>query len=799
MKYASVAINLPVKNLFKQFTYSIPEELDFVSEGWRVVVPFGHQMVEGFVVSFIEEPAELEKIKNIIDTLDTTPWFDSQMLETARWLAEYYICSLAEAMRLFIPGKSSILRKPKYAVRPDADLAKLEDEESALCSFLAETGPLSRKEIEERPNGARLLKKLIAKKAVVLEYEISKRIQEKTVNVYTITDSGRKALLIPSKKIPAQMAALSILAEKGEMEAGLLSENDISAATMRILCQKQWAVKTGKRILRDSYADRKPVKDNFVLTDEQSDALRKIESFVEGGKHATFLLQGVTGSGKTEVYLQAAAKAIASGKQVMVLVPEIALTGQIVKRFKSWFGNRVAVAHSKLSQNERADVWYKMRMSYADILIGVRSAVFAPFANLGLIIIDEEQEYSYKQEERPSYHARAVALKRAQLLAVPLVLGSATPDVCSYYHALNSRYRHLRLTKRPNNSCLAQVKIVDMRAELKAGNKSVLSGALQEALLETVQQGEQAIVLLNRRGFSTFVMCRDCGESIVCPHCAVALVYHSAGSTLRCHYCGNTAPIPDECPHCHSRKIKYFGTGTQKAEATITELGKEIRALRMDQDSTTRKFAHEEILQEFASGQYNVLLGTQMVAKGHDINNVTLVGILSADSQLNLPDFRAGERTFNLLTQAAGRAGRGDKPGKVILQTYDADNDIIKLAAKQDYDTFAQQELQVREELLYPPFTQLLKVTVVDSNQNKGSSLAQRIVNYLQEAGMREPAADIVVMGPFPAIVEKVRDLYRVNVLVKSTKMRIVKIALAQSEFRDMKNVYFDVDPVSVV
>ena len=483
----------------------------------------------------------------------------------------------------------------------------------------------------------------------------------------------------------------------------------------------------------------------------------------------------------------------------MVLVPEIALTGQIVERFKAWFGKRVAVVHSKLSQSERADVWYKMRTGYADILIGVRSAVFAPFQNLGLIIIDEEQEYSYKQEERPCYHARTIAMKRAQMSSIPLLLGSATPDICSYFHALKGRFQHLRLTKRANASDLAKVSIVDMRDELKSGNKSVLSNKLQEALVETVKRGEQAIVLLNRRGFSTFVMCRDCGESITCPHCAVAMVYHSAGKALRCHYCGYSLPIPDECPKCHSRKIKYFGTGTQKAEVAIEALGQEIKIIRMDQDSTARKFAHEEILHDFADGKANVLLGTQMVAKGHDITNVTLVGILAADSQLNLPDFRAGERTFNLLTQAAGRAGRGDKQGHVVLQTYDADNNIIKLAATQDYDAFAKEELLVREELLYPPFTQLLKITVVDRSQNNGNVVAQRIVNFLQTIGVEDPKNDITVMGPFPGIVEKVRDLYRINVLIKSTHMSIVKKALGCSEFKEMKNVYFDVDPISVV
>ena len=439
-----------------------------------------------------------------------------------------------------------------------------------------------------------------------------------------------------------------------------------------------------------------------------------------------------------------------------------------------------------------------MRTNSAKLLIGVRSAVFAPFSDLGLIIIDEEHEGSYKQDERPNYHARTVALKRAQLSGVPVVLGSATPDLESFYKARQGIYTHLRLLQRANGSRLPQVEIADMRLELQRGNKSVLSAALSDALLQTAVQGEQAIVLLNRRGFSTFVMCRDCGESIVCPHCAVALVYHSAGEAMRCHYCGNTAPIPDECPNCHSRRIRFFGTGTQKAEAEIAELP-EIRILRMDQDSTVKKFAHEDILKSFSSGEYNVLLGTQMVAKGHDIPNVTLVGILSADSTLNLPDFRASERTFALLTQAAGRAGRGDRAGHVVLQTYDPANPVIKLAATQDYDAFAAGELATRQELGYPPYTELLKITVLDKEEVRGSSLAQRIVNFLQTLQLEQPEQEILVLGPFPAIVAKVRDLYRMNILVKCPQMELVKRALWNSEFKECRNVFFDVDPVSVV
>ena len=750
-----VAINLPVKSLFKQFTYAVPDELNFLDSGWRVVVPFGAQKVEGFVVRRRDE-AELaiqakEKLKNVEAALGDRAWFDEEMLRTAKWLADYYMCSLAEAMRLFVPGKTSIKRQ---AVKD-------------------ETGKL-------------------------LYYAYEERLKEKTVLAYKITEAGRAALAVGDNKAKAQMAALAILAEGEWLTVNDLLEYKVSAATARTLVQKGWAEAGQKRILRNSYVNPQKRGEVFTLTDEQAVALEKINASISERNGKTFLLQGITGSGKTEVYIRAAAQAVEQGKQVLMLVPEIALTAQLVKRFKAWFGDEVAVAHSKLSQNERGDVWYKMHTHQANILIGVRSAVFAPFENLGLIIIDEEHESSYKQDERPNYHARNVALERARLTGAPLILGSATPDLESYHKAVTGEYEHLRLTKRATGSALPNVEIVDMRKELAERNFSVLSRKLKQALVTTASSGEQAIVLLNRRGYSTFVMCRDCGASITCPHCAVSLVYHSAGEAMRCHYCGNTAEIPAECPTCHSRRIKFFGTGTQKAEAELMELP-EVKVLRMDQDSTAQKFAHADILSSFARGERNVLIGTQMVAKGHDIPNVTLVGVLSADSALNLPDYRASERTFSLLTQAAGRAGRGDKPGKVIFQAYDVENKVLEQAARQDYDSFAADELKARVMFFYPPFAQMLKMTIWDKDEAAALALAKRVTTFLQGKQLEGELKDLMVLGPFPGLVAKVRDMYRFNILVKAKDMETVKKALLSSEFKEVRNLFFDVDPVNVL
>lgn len=784
----NVAINLPVKSLFRQFTYAVPEKLSFLDRGWRVVVPFSGQKVEGFVVercALPTAPGMLAKIKYVEAALGDSPWFDSEMLATATWLADYYMCNLAEAMRLFVPGKTSIRRQ---AVRDGAGR--------------------------------------------LLYYAYAERLKEKTVQAFALTEAGREALEagLLTKRARAQHGALAVLADATEwLSAAELDAKGVSRAVLKALCECNYVAQREKRVLRNSYARPAGLAESFQLTSEQQRAVASIIKAIDrnnvaadaaaqgvacagaqesaggvaaktvGKQQETFLLQGITGSGKTEVYLRAAAHAVDAGKQVLMLVPEIALTAQLVKRFQAWFGEQIAVAHSKLSQNERGDVWYRMRTRQAQVLIGVRSAVFAPFADLGLVIIDEEHETSYKQEERPNYHAREVALARCRNTGAPLILGSATPDITTYYKALAGEYTHLRLTQRPNGSQLPEVHLVDMRRELQEKNFSVLSRRLQQALVTTAAEGEQAIVLLNRRGYSTFVMCRDCGHTITCPHCAVALVYHSAHEDMRCHYCGNTAPVPTECPNCHSRRIKFFGTGTQKAEAELQQLP-DVRVLRMDQDSTMAKFAHEDILRQFASGASNVLIGTQMVAKGHDIPSVTLVGVLSADSALNLPDYRASERAFSLLTQAAGRAGRGTRPGQVIFQTYDVENEIIQLAAKQDYDGFAKIELEDRKEFFYPPFAQMLKLTIWDKSDGEGLALAQKLVFYLQRLQLEgKLSAELQISGPFPALVSKVRDLYRFNVLIKAKDLGPVKDAILNSEFKEQKNLYFDVDPVSII
>jgi primosomal protein N' (replication factor Y) (superfamily II helicase) len=766
LQYVLVAINLPVRNLFKQFVYRVPEGFPELTAGWRVLVPFGSRKAEGFVVRVYTEAEarrrmeqdgakiEVQAVKELAAVVGNAPWFDEEMLATARWLAQYYMCTEAEAMRLFIPGKSSLKRRLVY-----------------------QDGKVVAEALEER-------------------------LKPRTVLAYALTEQGRQAVTETAEqsRFRSRHKAL-VLLQEATPESVTVKEAEaagIHAEMLRTLARLGWAEKVEKRVLRNSYDRPRERKETLQLTAEQQQAVETVRTSLRQGVAAEYLLRGITGSGKTEVYLRAAEEALREGRQVLVLVPEIALTTQIVQRFRAWFGDAVAVAHSKLSQNERGDVWYKMRNGTARILIGVRSAVFAPFENLGLVIIDEEQETSYKQEERPSYHAREVARCRCRLNKAVLLLGSATPSLDSYYLARTGAMTELRLTERPSGAVLPKVTLVDMRDELAQKNFSVLSRRLRQEIVETVRRGEQAIILLNRRGFSTFVMCRDCGTALVCPHCAVSLVYHAKEQVMRCHYCGREEPVPHVCPHCGSRRIKFFGSGTQKAEAALQELPG-VRVLRMDQDSTAGKMAHEEIIRRFQAGEANVLLGTQMVAKGHDIKNVTLVGILTADSSLNLPDFRAAEMAFDLLTQTAGRAGRGTLPGHVVLQTYDPDNEIIRLAARQDYDRFATGELQQRKVLHYPPYSRILKLTSVDKEEEKALQLGEAAAAFLRHGKEREGWKETTVTGPFPAGVAKVRDLYRFTIIVRSGDMERVKEALWHSPYRDRKNLYFDVDPLRTI
>jgi primosomal protein N' (replication factor Y) len=519
-----------------------------------------------------------------------------------------------------------------------------------------------------------------------------------------------------------------------------------------------------QEIYRDPYENRVFEKSTpFTLTAEQTAALKPINEKIHHDEHDVFLLYGVTGSGKTEVYLQAIASVIEKGKEAIMLVPEISLTPQTVKRFKERFGEQVAVMHSGLSVGEKYDEWRKIHRKEVKVVVGARSAVFAPFENLGLIIIDEEHESSYKQEETPRYHARDVAIERAKSYKCPVILGSATPTLESFARAKKNVYKLLTLSQRMNKNALPAVDIVDMREELRTGNRSMFSELLFTKLKDRLEKGEQTVLMLNKRGHSSFVMCRSCGLVINCPNCDISLTYHRFNDIMKCHYCGFEEGMPSVCPECESEHIRFFGTGTQKVEEELAKILPEARVIRMDVDTTSKKGSHERLLNAFGEGKADILLGTQMIAKGLDFPNITLVGVLSADTMLHLPDFRSSEKTFQLLTQVSGRAGRHQLPGEVVIQTYTPEHYSIELSALQDFDAFYEREMHLRRQSHYPPYYYVVLITVSHEDLMKTVSVTEKITNYLGSRLNR----DSIVLGPVASPISRINNRYRYQCLIK--------------------------------
>jgi len=532
------------------------------------------------------------------------------------------------------------------------------------------------------------------------------------------------------------------------------------------------------------------------LTDDQQKAFDSINQAIVDGRPEKFLLYGVTGSGKTEIYLQTIDEVIKRGKSAIVMVPEISLTPQLVERFRDRFGDHIAVLHSEFTQKQRAGDWLRAARGEAQIVLGTRSAVFAPLKNIGLIILDEEYETTYKSEKSPRYHAREVAIKLAKLNRAVVILGSATPAVETFYKAGTGEYSRLDLPRRIDDRPLPPVEVVDMREEMRQKNFGVLSERLKAELEKTLTAGEQAILFINRLGFFTFVMCRSCGYVIECPHCAVSLVYSSSEKQLRCNRCGYSAAPPLTCPRCHSGSIKYFGTGTQRIEDEVAKLFPSARILRYDRDTTGKRGSHEVFFRTFAAGKADVMIGTQMVTKGLDLAAVTLVGVVSADIGLHLPDFRAGEHTFQLLTQVAGRAGRHHLPGQVVLQTYSPDHYIIKAAVNHDYRSFYEQEIKQRQDLDYPPFSQLISLLVSGADQKKVGRVGADLAAFL---GKRTGG----VMGPIPAVIPKLRGQWRERILLKGQDLSLMRKAveetLAKAVVPREIRVTVDVEPLSLL
>ncbi|WP_142430862.1 primosomal protein N' [Enterococcus faecalis] len=770
-KVAKVIVDVPTMQTDQPFTYLVPENLnEQLAVGMRVEVPFGNgnRHVQGFVLA-IEPMAAMVldetnvQLKELVAVLDLKPVLNTEMLALADYMKEKTFAFKITCLQTMLP---SVMRADyqKYIYLTDELSEELQDQ---LFYGLEE---ISWDQAQERG----LLPQLMAlrkQQKVDIRYEVTTRNKVKMVRFiqaakeFEQLEEIRLGLRKGAKKKEQLLYYLQRLGTEKVTAVKEMKELGFSTALLNEAAKNGWLTFIEKEAYRDPFANQTFEKTTALsLNAEQQVAVETILQSVQEQQSQTYLLEGITGSGKTEVYLQVIAEVLNQGKTAIMLVPEISLTPQMVQRFKSRFGEHVAVMHSGLSQGEKYDEWRKIERGEAEVVVGARSAIFAPIENISVIIIDEEHEASYKQEETPRYHARDLAIWRSEYHHCPVVLGSATPSLESRARAQKNVYQRLRLTQRANQAAtLPTIDVVDMRQEVENGNVSSFSMSLQEKLQERLEKNEQSVLLLNRRGYSSFVMCRDCGYVLPCPNCDISLTLHMDSKTMKCHYCGHEERIPYRCPNCGQDKIRYYGTGTQKVEEELQTLLPDSRILRMDVDTTRRKGAHEKILRTFGEGQADILLGTQMIAKGLDFPNVTLVGVLNADTALNLPDFRSSERTFQLLTQVSGRAGRAEKPGEVIIQSFNPEHYAIQLAKAQDYEDFYTKEMYIRHRGDYPPYYFTVQITASHPEENEAAKQMFQIATKLKQ-GLSPQA---ILLGPTPNAIMRVNNRYFYQVIIK--------------------------------
>ncbi len=808
--YAEVYINTPLLSLDKPFTYRIPKKL--IGEcvaGARCRVPFGYtnRLQEGIITNVVDEVA-FDSVKEIKNVIDPMPLLTKKDIDLICKMREDYYCTFYAAAKLFLPAGSEQKKEEwvnltdKFTFEEAREAVKRSALQERLLMLLYNAeGTMEMTAIRaEMGKSARAQVNALIKKGIVtLEFKSIKKVGEKTVKVayYSAEEDAYSLADKMRKKSPVQAKIIEFLASGGKytisdiMSECLASRNSIEALNLKGIIEIE-----GKRILRSPIGEKEERSVAFEATDEQKNAIEIIKNAQRG----TFLVHGVTGSGKTEVYMQLVDEVIKMGKQAIVLVPEISLTPQITDRFYKRFGQVVAIMHSALSLGERYDEYTRIQNGEAKVVVGARSAIFAPVRNLGIIIVDEEHEYSYKSETTPKYHAIEIARMRAEAFDCPVVLASATPSAESYYKAECGEYTLIELTKRYNLNPLPTVEIVDMRKELEEGNRTVLSRSLAKGMYENLRDGEQTILFLNRRGFSTFVSCRDCGFVYMCPNCSVSLTYHASNDTLNCHICSHRQRRDAVCPECGSKKIKDFGAGTQKAERQIAEIFPTAKIVRMDADTTGGKNGHEKVLSEFEKDESDILLGTQMVSKGLDFPRVTLVGALAADSSLFADDFRAQERTFALICQVTGRAGRGDKTGRAVIQTYSPENRVLNLAAQQDYKAFYKDEIAFRQVFGYPPFEHIVNILITGEDEEKCHKCARVALGELKVSDEIR-GEGVVLYGPHDAPIKKIQGRYRKRIWFKIKDVKplgkVFRRMLAAKR-PDGIQITIDVDPYSM-
>lgn len=824
---AKVIVDVPSRQTDRPFDYEVPAAFaDWIEVGSRVGVPFGGRVLQGFVTQLAEtSDFDSKRLKPISELLDHVPPLLPDLIELAKWMSDKYCCSWTTALQAMIPA--ALKGKAERLVGIEDEEAAREDLPLAMTEWMAKGGQLVKLEVllERFPEHAKAVKAALREGVLVEHTKVRDRLAVRKVLTVYLPDNveavREQMEALPSRAAKQREVLAFMLEHGGPIQLQqLLAEAGGSAASVRSLAEKELLELREVEQQRDPYAGREFERTSpLELTEGQKAVYDRIVRAVDAGEPQTMLLHGVTGSGKTEVYLQTIQFCLEQEKQAIVLVPEISLTPQMVERFKGRFGDAVAVLHSRLSNGERYDEWRKIRSRQVQVAIGARSAIFAPFERIGLIIMDEEHESSYKQEESPKYHARDVAVRRAKQHGAAVVLGSATPSLESFAAAsrpLTARDEGrepalLPMPVRVGERPLPPVTVIDMREELKEGNRSMFSRLLHTSLAERLERGEQSVLLLNRRGYSTFVMCRSCGYTAACPHCDISLTYHQKSRALRCHYCGHAEQAPTSCPSCQSEHIRYFGTGTQRVEEELSKLFPGIRVIRMDVDTTTEKNSHEKLLKQFGERKADVLLGTQMVAKGLDFPYVTLVGVIAADTSLNLPDFRAAERTFQLLTQVAGRAGRHHLPGEVVIQTYAPEHYAVITAQQHDYAAFVSEELRHRSAMGYPPYCRLILVTMSHEQLPLLSSVSERFAAELRELAENEGVLislgsgfgrALEVLGPVASPISRMKDRYRFQCVIKyrgsidaSALVRKALIPFTEGPAQRLVQFSIDVDP----
>ncbi len=790
-RYVEVAVNSPGAGR-RAFTYAVPPGLE-VSVGHAVWVPFGPTTVQGVVLGTGGvAPADAE-VRPLAGLIDRRPLLDEARAALARWLSREYLAPLFEAAALLLPPgfeRRVLSFWAPLPAPPELALVSLSAEERQVWAQLQGRGEVAEQEMGQALGGSRraaaVLGQLSRKKLIVKVQRLQvPRVREKVVWEarlrLTASEAAARSQELRARGATRQAAALELLAGQPALLPLLAQRTGVTRPALERMAQRGWLSLEQLRVLRDPLSRRgalPTIPQELSLTAAQEAAWARLREALQapptpGQRPRSFLLYGVTGSGKTELYLRALALAEAQGRSGVVLVPEISLTPQALARFSARFPGRVAVLHSRLSLGEQFDEWWRIYQGDFTVAIGPRGALFAPLRNLGLIVLDEEHEPAYKQwEQPPRYHAREAALELARLTGAVVVLGSATPDVATMWRSEAGELQLLELPERvlpPSRQQpgLARVEVVDLRRELKEGNRGIFSRALQQAVNETLERGEQAILFLNRRGSATFVQCRDCGQALRCRRCDVTLTYHAAREELVCHQCNHRGYVPAACPSCFSRHIRYFGLGTERVEAESALAFPGARLLRWDRDVARFKGAHERLMARFASHEADILIGTQLIATGLDLPLVTLVGVISADTALQLPDFRAGERAFQLLTQVVGRSGRGERPGRAIIQTYTPDHYAIRAAAEQDYRQLYQRELEHRREHAYPPFGRLTRMVFQHANAALARREAERLARELSQRRQALGLPGTVVLGPAPAYVSRLRGRYRWQVIIK--------------------------------